>query len=177
MTSDEALLARVEAKALAYDRHSGCSQSVLLALQEELGMGDLESFKTATVLSGGVALRGETCGALLGALMGLGLAAGRDRMEDTEQYRQAMGPAGEICDAFMQGLVLRFGMKEQLTSTLCRDIQTSIYGRSFDLNNTEDFKAFLCAGGHSDEGGSSVCGVAARVAADRILKIRRGVQG
>ena len=109
--------------------------------------------------------------------MGLGLAIGRDRMEDTEQYRQAMGPAGEICDAFMQGLVDRFGMKERLTSTLCRDIQTSIYGRSFNLTEPEEFQAFLDAGGHSDEGCPRVCGVAARVAADRILKIRRGVHG
>jgi len=55
----------IGAKALEYDKYSGCSQSVLLALQEAFDVGDQESFRAATVLSGGVARRGETCGALL----------------------------------------------------------------------------------------------------------------
>ena len=50
---------------------------MLLSLQEEFGLGDIQSFKAATVLTGGVVRRGETCGALLGALMALGLAMGR----------------------------------------------------------------------------------------------------
>ena len=38
---------------------------MLLAIQEAFEIGDIESFKAATVLSGGVARKGETCGALL----------------------------------------------------------------------------------------------------------------
>ena len=74
--ANEKLVEEIRRKAHGYDQYSGCSQSVILALQEGLEVGDLESFKSATVLSGGVARRGETCGALLGALMGLGLVKG-----------------------------------------------------------------------------------------------------
>ena len=77
---DEELVAEIRRKAHAYDSHSGCSQAVLLALQEGLGIGDAESFRSATALSGGVARRGETCGALLGSLMALGLMAGREQI-------------------------------------------------------------------------------------------------
>ena len=87
-------------KALKYDKYSGCSQSVLLSLQEAYDMFDTEAFKAATVLSGGVARRGETCGALIGGLLALGQAAGREKIEDTQTYRVAMKPANEICDNF-----------------------------------------------------------------------------
>lgn len=171
MTMSDELVKEIRRRAHGYDQYSGCSQSVLLALQEGLGIGDLESFKVATVLSGGVARRGETCGALLGALMGLGLVSGREEIEDTPQYVQAMGLANEICDRFQRRLEEEFGFEEPLESTLCSEIQSRIYGRSFDLRDPEDREAFLEAGGHSDEGCYKVCGVAAEVAAEKLLEL------
>ncbi len=83
-------------------------------MQEEFGLGDLQSFKAATLLSGGVARRGETCGALLGALMGLGLVIGRERMEDTEQY-QGAGVRGEVvCRRFQKELEAQFEFSSPL---------------------------------------------------------------
>jgi len=171
MTMSDELIKEIRRRAHGYDQYSGCSQSVLLALQEGLGIGDLESFKAATVLSGGVARRGETCGALLGALMGLGLVSGREEIEDTPQYVQAMGLANEICDGFQRRLEEEFGFEEPLESTLCSEIQTRIYGRSFDLRDPEDREAFLEAGGHSDEGCYKVCGIGAEVAAEKLLEL------
>lgn len=171
MTMSDELVKEIRLRAHEYDQYSGCSQSVLLALQEGLSIGDLESFKAATVLSGGVARRGETCGAILGALMGLGLVSGREEIEDTPQYTYAMGLADEICDRFQQRLEEEFGFEMPLESTLCSEIQTRIYGRSFDLRNPKDRDAFLEAGGHSDEGCYKVCGVAAEVAVEKLLEL------
>ena len=84
MLLNEERIQRVKRKALENDFHSGCSQSVLGALQEEFGIGNKESFKAATVLSGGVARQGETCGAIIGTVSALGLMIGRERMEDEE---------------------------------------------------------------------------------------------
>ncbi len=169
---DENLVKEIRRKAHGYDQYSGCSQSVLLALQEGFGIGDEESFKAATVLSGGVARRGETCGALLGALMALGMVAGRDRIENTEQYVRAVKIADEICDEFQRKLGEEFRFSEPLESTLCREIQTRIYGRSFDIRDPAEREAFLAAGGHSDEGCYKVCGIAAEVAARRLLELK-----
>lgn len=168
---DERLVEEIRRRAHRYDQYSGCSQSVLLALQEGLDIGDEASFKAATVLSGGVARRGETCGALLGALLALGLVSGRERMEDYEQYVQATNIANEICDEFQRRLEKEFGFREPLESTLCRDIQTKIFGRSFDIRDLVQREEFLAAGGHSDEGCYKVCGIAAEVAAERLLKL------
>jgi len=159
---------KIGKKALAYDKYSGCSQSVLLTLQEAFEVGDMESFKAATVLSGGVARRGETCGALLGGLMALGLVAGRKDITKTQAYRDAMKPANEIIEEFKQRLQMEFGFEKSLDSTICWDIQEKIYGRHFDLRDEKDHQAFLDAGGHEDEGCPKVCAVAAMVTAEKL---------
>jgi C_GCAxxG_C_C family probable redox protein len=158
-------------KALEYDKYSGCSQSVLLALQEAFEMFDMESFKAATVLSGGIARRGETCGAYIGGLLALGQAIGRENIEDTQSYRDAMKPANEIRKNFLSQIQKVFNSTERLNSTLCRDIQKIVYGRSFDLNDPEDYQAFLGAGGHSDTGCPLVCSIAAEVTAKKLIEL------
>ncbi|MBS7630128.1 C_GCAxxG_C_C family protein [Candidatus Bathyarchaeota archaeon] len=169
---DKELVKKIRNMAHEYDKNSGCSQSVLLALQEGLMIGDLEAFKAATVLSGGVARRGETCGAILGGLMALGLAYGRERMENTNQYVKACKVADEICRDFQKQLEKEFGFKKPLGSMLCREIQEMIYGRSFDLRENTQREAFLKAGGHSEEGCYKVCGIAAEVSARKILQLK-----
>ena len=161
----------ISAKALEYDKYSGCSQSVLLALQEAFDIGGQESFRAATVLSGGVARRGETCGALLGGLMALGLVCGRNDIRDTQAYRDAMKPANELVDEFKKRLKDEFCFNEPLDSTICREIQERIYGRSFDLNNSKEYSLFLEAGGHEDDGCPKTCAVAAKVTAEKLREI------
>lgn len=166
---DDVLVKEIGRRALFYDKYSGCSQSVLLALQEGLMVGDQESFRAATVLSGGVARRGETCGALLGALMAVGLVEGRSRMSDTPVYAAACAEADALATEFQRRVEKEFKLKEPLKSTICWDIQRGIYGRSYDLRDTAQREAFYACGGHGDEGCPKVCKVAAEVAAERLL--------
>ena len=166
---DDVLVKEIGRRALFYDKYSGCSQSVLLALQEGLMVGDQESFKAATVLSGGVARRGETCGALLGALMAVGLVEGRSRMPNTPVYAAACAEADIIATEFQRRVEKEFKFKEQLKSTICWDIQRGIYGRSYDLRDTLQREAFYACGGHGDDGCPKVCKIAAEVAAERLL--------
>jgi len=168
--ADKKLVKEIRRRAQFYDQFSGCSQSVLLALQEGLSIGDKESFMAATVLSGGVARRGETCGALLGALMAVGLVDGRKRMQDTTVYEKACADADKLATEFQHHLEAEFGIKKPLETTLCCDIQKGIYGKSFDLRDTKQREAFYACGGHSDEGCYKVCGIAAEVAAEKLLK-------
>jgi C_GCAxxG_C_C family probable redox protein len=173
MSSVKEIIQNVRKKAHEYDKFSGCSQSVLLSIQEEFGMRDLEAFKAATVFGGGVARSGETCGALIGALMALGLVIGREKMEETEAYRKTMEPAREIQRRFKEELKSQLQFKKDLKTTLCKEIQENIYGRSFDMNDEKDYRAFLDAGGHGDLGCPRVCAVAAEVAAEKIFEVKR----
>jgi C_GCAxxG_C_C family probable redox protein len=172
-SNEEEIIQNARKKAHEYDKFSGCSQSVLLSIQEGFGMKNSATFKSATVFGGGVARSGETCGALIGALMALGLVIGREQMEETEVYRKSMGPARELQKKFKEELKNQLGLKEDLKTTLCKEIQEKIYGRSFDMNDEKDYKAFLDAGGHSDLGCPRVCAIAAQVAAEKIFEVRR----
>ena len=122
------------------------------------------------MLAGGVARRGETCGALLGALMALGLAIGRERIEDTEAYQRTMAPGQDVSRRFQIELQSQFGFSSPLETTLCRDIQARVYGRAFDMVDNDDRQAFLDAGGHSAQGCPKVSAVAAQVVAEELMR-------
>lgn len=125
-------------------------------------MKDRNAFKAASALSGGIARRGETCGALIGGIMAICQIVGRESIEDTEQYRRSVVPATEM--------YLKF--KEEVGHTLCAEIQKIIYGRPFRLYEPEELAAFEGAGGHKPEGCPSVCRKAAKIAANIILDLR-----
>jgi hypothetical protein len=181
MSTRDEILNRVHARALESDRdYHGCSQSVLDGIQKEFLIGNKEVLKSATVLAGGLLRQGETCGAIIGAMMALGLVIGRDRIglvigrdriEDSKTYRDAKAPCLEVYDRIKEELKREFGFEGELESTLCRDIQEKVYGRQFKMWDSDDYQAFLDAGGHSETGCPKICGVAARVAAEKIMEL------
>ena len=77
----EDALARVYELAFSYERDYGCcSQCVLAALDDVLGVGNDELVKASHALAGGGALTVTgTCGALAGALLAVGSQLGRER--------------------------------------------------------------------------------------------------
>ena len=88
-----------------------CSQAVLGAFAEELGMSEEQAMKVALCFSAG-ARKGEVCGACTGALMVLGSLYGQYDQSD-EKSRQV---ANEVNDKMMK----RFA--EVCGSYLCNDL-------------------------------------------------------
>jgi hypothetical protein len=56
-------------------------------LQEKLNVGSKEVFKAGSAPAARVAKRGETCGALTGAIMTIGTIVGQERPEDKEHLQ------------------------------------------------------------------------------------------
>lgn len=164
----------IKAKAHANENMSGCSQAVISALQEGLGIGDVQSLRAATAFAGGMARRGESCGALVGALMALGLEEGREKLEDLPKLQSTIADGYAMSNEFMRRLEKEWGLKKPLPSTLCQDIQLALYGRSWNLADASQRTDFISSGGHGDNGCLKVCGVAAEVAAEMILEKREG---
>jgi hypothetical protein len=124
-----------------------------------------------SVLAGGIARQGETCGAIIGALAALGLIVGREKIQDSETYRAAMVPAMELYNRFKTELEKEYG-KGAFRSTICRYIQERLYGRGFIMTDPKEREAFEAAGGHSDKGCPLVCAVAAGIAAEKLSDLK-----
>src|SRR3989339_1805983 len=73
-------------------RSGNCAQTSFLVLKEQFNLDDGMILKALTPFPG-IALRGETCGAVVGSLMAIGLVFGRDDLEDWHGYIASLPPA------------------------------------------------------------------------------------
>jgi C_GCAxxG_C_C family probable redox protein len=101
----------VEAEAL-FKKGFSCSQAVLAAFGPGSGLDRDTALKIAQPFGGGMAQRGETCGAVTGAFMVIGLHHGRTRAEDIESRDRTY--------ALMRAFIDRF--QAEHGSLRCRDL-------------------------------------------------------
>ncbi|MEJ2645226.1 MAG: C-GCAxxG-C-C family protein [Gammaproteobacteria bacterium] len=122
-------------KALDYDLKYGCCpQCVLTAVQETVGVVDDSMIKASHGLSGGGGLMGAgACGALTGGLLALGARYGRDR----DKLDRGRGMAD-----FQRGKVLVEKFRGELGGITCEDLQRQFTGRTYDLWDAGEYKAF-----------------------------------
>jgi C_GCAxxG_C_C family probable redox protein len=113
-----------EAEAV-YRSGFNCAQSVLIPFAREGGLTEAEAARIASPFGAGMARMQETCGAVTGALMALGLERGFEKPGD-----QA-GKDGILAEA--KGFLARF--KSELGTVLCKDFL------GCDLN-TEEGQAY-----------------------------------
>jgi C_GCAxxG_C_C family probable redox protein len=159
----EELLARAYDLGFEYEaRYRGCSQCVIAALHDTLGVRDDVVFKAATGLAGGGGLTGASgCGAFVGAAMVLSQLRGRERT-DFADLSGVRFQTFNLVRTFQDRFVAEFG------STICHEVQSGVFGQAFNLRDPEDFARFEAAGAH-DTKCPNVVGTAARLAAQIVL--------
>lgn len=153
----EEQLNKLEQKAGDYEQQfQNCAQGTLLALQECFNLGNSDTIKAATAFPG-IALRGETCGAIIGSIMALGLAFGRDKPEDLASLQRTISAARKLCHLF----------EKEFGSCNCRDVHDRLFGRRYDLMKLKDQQEFV------KSGDAKKCripvGKAARIAGELIM--------
>jgi len=157
--SREEFLDKVEQTAYNYEQeYHGCARCTFCSLQEHLSLGNDSVFLASTPLSAGIAMRGETCGALLGGLLAIGLATASADMKDEVASRNTMAAGYFYVRRFVR----------ELGSSQCRDIQMARLGRFFNIVDPNEYEAFAKAGGYNEC--PKVVGKAARIAAQLILE-------
>jgi len=147
--SRDEIFASLDKKAHEYLNSCGnCAQTTFLALQEQFDLDDGDSILKALTSMPGVALRGETCGVVIGSLMALGLIYGRDRenLYDFQSFQKSLPPARQFCRLF----------ERELGSTMCGEIIESDLGKRYDLANPDQAVEWMC------DGGVDKCGVVIR---------------
>lgn len=114
-----------------------CAQTSFISLQEQFELEDSGAILKALTPFPGIALRGETCGAVVGCLMALGLVYGREKLDDWPGYLASLRPARRFCRRFEQ----------QLGSTMCADILDKELGKRFNLANPAEAMEYAASGG------------------------------
>src|SRR4030042_724869 len=65
-----------------------CSQAVLSAYAEQFGLNRETALKVSAAFGGGMGRMGETCGAVTGAFMVIGLKYSRTTVQDTQSHEK-----------------------------------------------------------------------------------------
>lgn len=128
-------------KALRYELDYGCCpQCVLATVQETVGIVDDQTVKASHGLSGGGGLLGEgVCGALSGGLLALSAKYGRDRDKLAKgRYITNFQKAKELTERF----------RREFGGVTCRELQQQFTGRTYDMWNAAEYKAFDAARGN-----------------------------
>ena len=114
-----------------------CAQTTFLSLQETFDLEDGAILKALTPFPG-IALRGETCGVVIGSMMVLGLIYGRDKdnLNDWGGYINSLPPARRFCRRF----------ESEVGSMMCDVIIETEFGRKFDLANQEEAMEWMQCG-------------------------------
>ena len=77
-----------------------CSQSVFSIYAVEMGVDRDTALKVAQAFGGGMAQMGETCGAVTGAFMVIGLKYGKMKADDDEARRKTYALTREFAEKF-----------------------------------------------------------------------------
>jgi len=133
-------------KLMARGHH--CSEGVLIAVCRELGVENELIPRIATPLAGGMAGAGEVCGAVVGALMCIGIKHGRDEVGQPED--KALQLAGKFLRAF----------HKEMGSLRCRDLT------GIDLTTPEGLAQF-----RASDVPVKVCLRAGGVAYDTVMRL------
>lgn len=138
-------------------KSKNCAQTSFSVLQQEFDLEGDEILKALTPFPG-IALRGETCGAVIGCLMAIGSVYGREDLDDWKGYIASLPPSRRFCRRF----------EEQYESTACADILETKFGKRYDLANRVDALKYAA------DGGEKACGQiiarAVHIAAEIIQK-------
>ena len=127
---------KVKQSVLCFKEGFSCSQAVFATYAVEMGMDRDKALKIAQAFGGGMGAMGETCGAVTGAFMVIGLKYGRVKVDDDEAKRKTYALVQEFTRKFKarNGTIVcrellgcdigtpegeRIAKEKKLASTLC----------------------------------------------------------
>jgi len=134
-----------------------CAQTSFIVLKEQFNLDDGAILKALTPFPG-IALRGETCGAVIGSMMALGLLYGRETLDDQQGFLASLSPARTFCYRF----------EKELGSTMCGDILEAKFGKRYDLTDPAQVAEWQAAG--ALDKCAAVVKIAVRIAAEIITE-------
>ncbi len=113
--------------------HKSCAQASFCALNEQFKLNADHTIRALFPFTGGLALKGETCGAVSGALLALGFVFEPENQREKEKAGSSIKFGGMFLDRF----------KKEFGSTRCKGVQEHQYGRSYDFLDPKEKELFM----------------------------------
>ena len=95
-------LTRADEAAAIFKSGYSCSQAVCAAFAEDFGIDRDTALRLSCGLGGGMAHTGNTCGAVTGALMVIGMKYGRTEVDDLRGKEKTYAVANEFVTEFLR---------------------------------------------------------------------------
>jgi len=118
------MMDRVERAVSCFKEGFTCSQALLSTYGPQLGLNHELALKVSVAFGGGMARMGETCGAVTGAFMVIGLKYGKTKFEDEQAKEKTYSLVKEFVDRF----------KSRNGSIVCRELL------GYDISTPEGMK-------------------------------------
>jgi C_GCAxxG_C_C family probable redox protein len=109
---------------ITFQEGFNCSQAILSAFSGDFGLDPIMAYRVAAGFGGGMGHMGETCGAVTGAFMVIGLKYGMTVLDGSQSHRDAFAKVREFAEKF----------RAQNGSIVCRDLL------GFDISDREAFR-------------------------------------
>ena len=113
-------MSKVKEAVICFTEGFNCSQAVFSTFAPEIGLDKESALKISSSFGGGMARMGETCGAVTGALMVIGLKSGNTNASDKQAKERTYGVVRDFVSRFEQ---LNGSIK--CKDLLCCDISTT----------------------------------------------------
>jgi C_GCAxxG_C_C family probable redox protein len=140
--------------------YRSCALASFGALNEQFNLNaDNKTLRALMPFTGGIALKGETCGAVSGSMLAIGYFFESMNAKRKEGAGSSISHGGLFFDRFT----------EEFGSTRCKEVVKHQYGRSYDFLNPEEQKLFMEASEKSNKC-LEVVKKAVLIAGDIILK-------
>jgi C_GCAxxG_C_C family probable redox protein len=123
-------MSKAENARATFRKGFNCSQAVLSSFGEEFGLDPIMAYKVAAAFGGGMGHMGETCGAVTGAFMVIGLKYGLTVADGSQSHREAFSAVQDFVEQF----------KSRHGSIVCRDLL------GFDISDRNAFREAMKQG-------------------------------
>lgn len=123
---------RIECAVSRFKEGFSCSQALLSTYGTQFGLNRKIALKVSGAFGGGLGCMGETCGAVIGAFMVIGLKYGKANIEDSAAEEKTYS----IVNEFVRRFKLRNG------SIICRELLCCDISTSAGMTFAEEMELF-----------------------------------
>ena len=124
-------------------KYRSCALTSFAALNEQFKLKADHSIRALMPFTGGIAGKGETCGAVSGSLLAIGFYFESMNQKGEKKAGSSTKQAGLFPPSYKHAGVFFDRFTKEFSSTRCREVVKHQYGRYYDFTKPEEMMQFM----------------------------------